>query len=114
MHERRKDTRYPVSVRLSISDFFKQGHGGIHDLDTPITLEDVSHSGLCFISECILPVGYFFNARVILEDRNIPPIFTTIKIIHVEIINRTNYRYGCSFTNPTEGLDEMIDRYLLS
>lgn len=114
MYERRTCTRHPVSIMLSISDLFKQEHEGIHDLDTPIMLEDVSHSGLCFISECILPVDYYFNAKVTLEGSDVPPVFTTVRIVRTEIIDRTHYRYGCEFTNLSRELAQTIDDYFLS
>lgn len=114
MDERRRHFRYPVTIQLNISDLFRKGFDGIHDLESPIEVADISCSGLCFVSECILPVGYYLNACVQIEPYSTPPAFTGIKILRVEFVNRTLYRYGCEFTNLPDDLLSIIDTYSMS
>lgn len=111
MLDRRKENRHPVSIQLFISDLFRKDQRGIHDLETPVKVEDISNSGLCFLSECVLPVDYYFNAKVVLAKHSISPIFTTVKIIHAEVVDRRHYRYGCEFTNLPKNLGAIIDAY---
>lgn len=104
MLDRRKEERRLASIQLSISDLFRQDNAVICDLDTPGIVNDISHSGLSFVSECVLPLDYFFNATITPEEPNSPPISATLKIVRVDIIDRTHYRYGCIFLDPPDCL----------
>ena len=108
MDDRRKSTRLPVHIELCLCDLFKQDTTGIHDLDTPIEVIDISSHGIGFISECILPVGYFFNAKLDLYDSDTPAVFTVVKLIRSESYDMTHYRYGCEFTQPADDVSQLI------
>ena len=47
MIEKRKNQRIPITLHLSISDLYKDDPvvSGIHDLDSPIQLVDISKDG---------------------------------------------------------------------
>ena len=115
MKERRRNVRYPVSIKLSICDLYKQDYSGVHDLDTPIEVENISKGGLCFVTEGVFPVGYYFNAALAYRqpdasddaDEN-PMIFTTVKILNSRPLDHNHYRYGCEFAVPTENLQELL------
>lgn len=110
MNERRKAERHPVHISLSICDLYQQNQDGISGLDTPIAVENLSRGGLCFVSEGIFPLNYYFNAALNL-DENTKPIFTIVKIIRSEIAERDLYRYGCEFTNLPEDYANLLDTY---
>ena len=110
MTEKRRSTRHPIYLHLSICDLYKQDMIGIHDLDSPIHLENISRGGLCFRSECVLPTDYYFNASLNTTD-SADPVLTVVKIIRSEIIDRDEYRYGCEFTEMTEPLVSLLDQY---
>lgn len=110
MIEKRKSTRHPIDLHLSLCDLYKQNTVGIHDLDSPIHLENISRGGLCFRSECVLPTDYYFNASLNAKDST-NPVFTVVRIIRSEIIDRDEYRYGCEFTEMTEPLVSFLDQY---
>ncbi len=107
--ERRDSVRFPVSIRLSVSDLYRQDYSGIHNLDTPIEVENISKSGLCFVTEGIFPIGYYFDAALAFdgnEQKN--AIFTTVKIVRSTAIDPTHYRYGCHFTTTPEHIEDFL------
>lgn len=109
MEERRRNKRVPVHVELCICDLFKQDTTGIHDLDSPIQVIDISRHGIGFISECVLPVGYYFNAKLDLYDDHTPSAFTFVKIVRCESVGTHRYQYGCEFSQPTEDVYVILD-----
>lgn len=111
MIEHDKQNRQSVSIKLSISDLFRHDQNGIHGLDAQVKVEDISHSGLSFISECILPAGYYFNAALTIAQGSIETVFTTVKIVHVEIVDCSHYRYHSVFTDLPEDLAAIINQY---
>ncbi len=110
MIEKRKNQRIPITLHLSISDLYKDDPvvSGIHDLDSPIQLVDISKDGIAFISECVLPTGYYFNASLESED-SIENVFTVVEIIHSRAIGHDHYQYGCRFKSTLEHLDELLN-----
>lgn len=111
MIERRKNMRYPVSIKLSIVELYQQDNTGIQNLDSPIVVENISLSGLCFSTECVLPIDYYFNASLAFDQTDVPLVFTTVKILWVDVIDRTHYRYGCEFTNLSDDMKTIIEKY---
>ncbi|MEG0963079.1 MAG: PilZ domain-containing protein [Lachnospiraceae bacterium] len=111
MIEKRKGCRIPFHLTLSICDLYKQEVQGIHNLDAPIVITDVSPYGVGFTSECILPTQYYFNATM--EDEH-GRIFTTpLKIIRCSIIDHTHYAYGCKFVALSEEEFSLLQEYVL-
>ncbi len=115
MRERRRNVRYPVSIKLSICDLYKQNYSGVHELETPIEVENISISGLSFVTEGVLPVGYYFNASLAYEQPGAPDsanpnplIFTTVKILYSKPLDHNHYRYGCEFAVPTDNLQALL------
>lgn len=111
MVEKRRSLRIPVEISLSISDLFKQDLSGIHDLNSPIEVVDISRHGIGFITECILPVDYYFNAKLDVEDKDIDSVFTIVHIVRFEIVEKDLYRYGCEFSNMPDNLNTIVERY---
>lgn len=111
MIEKRRSRRIPVDIALSISDLFNQDLSGIHELNAPIEIVDISRHGIGFTTECILPVGYYFNAQLNLEDAETSSIFTIVKIVRFEIIAKDLYRYGCEFSNMPDNLADIVDKF---
>ncbi len=113
MVEKRKSLRVPITLHLSISDLYKDDPvvSGIHGLDSPIRLVDISLDGVAFISECVLPTGYFFNASFQSDDLS-KDVFTVVKIIHSRAVDHSHYQYGCEFSSRPENIEELIERAL--
>ena len=113
MEDRRRSPRLPVNMQLSISDLFTQNKISIQNLDSPIEVIDISALGIGFVSECVLPLNYYFNTRLELGDDG-PSIISVVKIIRCEAVDRTHYHYGCQFTNPTKEFSNIIEQFILS
>lgn len=110
--EKRSYPRIPVTVQLSISEFYKKDKplSGVRDLNAPIQVTDISRAGFAFISECVLPVGYYFNANLGHDDISQNEILTVIKIIHCRAVDADHYLYGCAFTTQPKNLEKFIDQ----
>lgn len=68
MIEMRKEKRWPAKLELEISSLFKQDNVKVEDINAPIEVFDVSKVGIGFKTKSVLPVGYYFNARLVLSD----------------------------------------------
>ena len=102
MIEKRGSTRVPIHLTLSICDLYKQDVSGIHQLDAPIEVTDISEHGVGFTSECILPLDYYFNASV--NFQNDTSYTATLQIVCCNIIDGSHYSYGGAFINPSPEL----------
>lgn len=110
MIEKRRSERIPITLHLNISDLYKEDNhfSGIHDLDSPIKILDISKIGFSFISECVLPTGYCFNADLGFKD--FPShLFTLVRIVRSDVIADNQYLYGCEFTNQLDSISALLD-----
>ncbi len=110
MIEKRRSQRAPVYLTLSICDLYKQNVCGIHQLDAPIDVTDISEHGIGFISECILPLQYHFDASMDFGDGN--SFTTSLKIIRCTIIDKEHYAYGCELVAPKDDVLTKIRKYV--
>ena len=110
MLEKRKSPRFPATITLHISSLHKQNTSGIHGLETPIALTDISTDGVGFTSECVLPLNYYFNASI-LSQNNIC-ISATIQILRCDVIDHDHYAYGCRFTELDEDSRAELEKCL--
>lgn len=111
MIEKRKSRRIPVTLHLNISSLYRENQlsEGIQGLDSPIEVVDISAGGVAFISECVLPLGYFFDASLTSENSS-ENVFTIVKIIRSHAVDQSHYFYGCQFTTQLEDVAEFIRR----
>ncbi len=112
MIEKRRSPRAPIHLTLSICDLYKQEVSGIHHLEAPIDVTNISEHGVGFTSECILPLDYYFNASVNFTDKDMST--ATLKIIRCDIIDGTHYAYGGEFVNPKPDLLAKIREHVSS
>ncbi len=110
MEEKRKDKRIPIGINLSISDLYKENINSIVDISSPIDVTDISAKGIGFISESILPIGYFFIANIELY-RDMPQIITDVRIIRSSAIDKTHFQYGCEFVAISPRVSQMLDDF---
>ena len=59
MIERRKHKRLPIELSLEIKKIYKQDYVVIEDVDTEISVMDISKSGIGFVSKAKLPLDYY-------------------------------------------------------
>lgn len=108
--ERRKNKRFPLNITINIHELYKQDNVKIDDLDEALEVVDISKSGLGFVCAHELPVDFYFNAKIMIENEKF--FFTVLKIIRVEHVE-DKFQYGCEFvgladilSNAIEDLDE--------
>lgn len=66
MIEMRREKRWPIELQLEISSLFKQDNVKVENINAPIEVFDVSKAGIGFRTKSVLPIGYYFNARLVL------------------------------------------------
>ena len=112
MDEKRANRRLDIGIKLSISDLYKEDTNTIMDLNSPIEVTNISAEGIGFISECILPTGYYFIANIELS-KHLPQIITDVRIIRSSAIDKTTYEYGCEFVSISPHVQKMLEDYRL-
>ena len=71
MIEMRREKRLVLAkLNLEISNLFKQDHVKVENINAPIEVIDVSKAGIGFRSASVLPMGYYFNARLTLAEND--------------------------------------------
>ena len=108
MEEKRAEKRLEIGIRLSISDLYKESANTITDIDSPIEVTDISAKGIGFISECILPIGYYFIANLELAS-DLPQIITDVRIVRSDAIDHEHYQYGCEFVSISPHVKKMLE-----
>lgn len=110
MEEKRRHKRLPVNLRLDVSSLFKQDNVKVEDIHAPIEVIDVSKSGIGFRSSSILPIGYYFNARIQL-GRPDNGLYCVIRILRSQLCSDGIYQYGCEFVGMAAVLYYIFDEY---
>ena len=112
IQDKRRSRRLPINVSLNISDLYIQDKLVIPGLESPINVIDISKHGIGFNSECILPDGYYFDARIDLGSGKV--IDTVVKIVRSEAVDKDLFHYGANFENIPEDISQDIDEYAKS
>jgi hypothetical protein len=68
--ERRRYKRLPIELELDIDEIFKQDYIVKKNLGASIHVFDISKSGIGFISEEDLPIGYYFHGLIRLSQQD--------------------------------------------
>ena len=97
MIEKRRNKRYPVNIELELSKLFRQDYVEM----------DVSKSGVGFSSTCVLPLDYYFNARLELGDPEIV-LYCIVKIIRICADGEMNH-YGAEIVGLAPVFDYIFD-----
>lgn len=110
MEEKRRYKRLPVKLNLEVSEVFKQDNDVISDLNTEIDVFDISKAGIGFTTSTYIPLGYYFNATIVLSTSE-QKILTVVKILHREEQDDGLYRYGCEFVGLAGIFDFVFEDY---
>lgn len=110
MEEKRHEKRIPIEMSLSISDLYKDGIDAIMDLDSTIEITDISSTGIGFISDCVLPIGYYFIADLEISVE-LPQIITDVRIVRSKAVDMERYHYGAEFVAVSPSVKKMLGRY---
>lgn len=110
MEERRKNKRLPVKLFLDISSLFHQDNVRVENVHAPIEVVDISKSGIGFKSDSILPLGYYFNAKIQLGNSD-SVLHCVVRIIRNQLAKDESNLYGCEFVGMASILDYIFDEY---
>lgn len=108
MQEKRRAKRYPAKLELEISQLFRQDNVKA-DVSAPIEVIDVSKLGIGFKSKSILPLDYYFNAKLELGGKD-KTLFCVVKIIRIDSDGERNI-YGCEFVGMAPIFDYIFEEY---
>lgn len=107
--DRRRHKRLPIELNLEINHMFRQGNEVVDHMDAKIEVINISKSGVGFISEAVLPLDFFFNARISLSKDEF--IFTVVRIVRKNKKIDDTYEYGAEFVGLDSVLADKIDLY---
>lgn len=108
MEEKRKFSRLPLKLELTISSLFKQDYELIPDINENIEVKDISKAGIGFICKHELPLNYYFDAKIQLTADKY--FYAVLKIIRIEKTD-TGYFVGCEFIGLADILSMRLDAY---
>lgn len=111
MIEMRREKRWPAKLELEISTLFKQDNVKVENLNAPIEVFDVSKAGIGFKSKSVLPMGYYFNARLVLCEND--AINCVVRIIRQQETD-DGYIYGCEIVGTASIMDYVFNDYAAS
>lgn len=110
MQEKRRDKRISVELNLEISSLFKQDNISVQNIDAPISVIDVSRSGIGFHSISNLPLGFYFNACIQLGKED-AKLYCVVKIIRSTKLDDNRTMYGCEFVGMAPVLSYIFDEF---
>ncbi len=110
MQEKRRDKRMKVELNLEISSLFKQDNVSVQNIDAPITVVDISRSGIGFRSSSNLPLGFYFNACIQLGKED-AKLYCVVKIIRSSKFDESQIAYGCEFVGMAPVLSYIFDSF---
>lgn len=108
MIEMRREKRWPAKLYLEISSLFKQDHVKVENINAPIEVIDISKAGIGFKSVSVLPLGYYFNARLVLAEKD--TLNCVVRIIRQQK-QEDGYIYGCEIVGTASIMDYVINDY---
>ena len=111
MIEMRREKRWPVKLQLEISTLFKQDHVKVENINAPIEVIDISKLGIGCKSKSNLPIGYYFNARLVLGKSD--ALNCVVRIIRQQE-KEDCYIYGCEIVGTASIMDYVINGYAAS
>lgn len=111
MIEMRREKRWPAKLELEISSLFKQDNVKVENINAPIEVFDVSKAGIGFYSKSVLPVGYYFNARLVLCEKD--TLNCVVRIIRQQEKDG-GYIYGCEIVGTASIMDYVFNNYAAS
>ncbi len=109
MIDLRRERRWPASLKLEISSLFKQDNEKIENVDAPIEVIDLSHAGVGFRTTSVLPVGYYFNARLVLAEKD--ALNCVVRILRQQE-DGDAFIYGGEIVGASSVMDYVLNDYV--
>lgn len=108
MQDQRHSKRLPVNISLKIESLYRQDHEVLEDLNESIVVQNISKTGIGFEASHELPLNYYFNAHITIDDEK--HFFGVLKIIRKDTVEQ-RFFYGCEFVGLASVLSSYIDEY---
>lgn len=109
MEERRRAKRLPATLTLEVSTLYHQDMDLVKGINAHIEVVDISQEGIGFKSESELPVGYYFNANISLNNKD--TLHSVVKIVRSQPLEGNVTMYGCEFVGISTVLSYIFDEY---
>lgn len=104
--EKRRAPRADINITLTIESLYKTSDDMITSVDEVIEVQNISKTGLGFEARHDLPLGYHFNARIVIDEKH--SFYSVLKIIRkVEIDD--GFSFGCEFIGLADILSKCLD-----
>ena len=107
--ERRRFKRLPIELCLEVDEIFKQDNVIIKNIGASISVFDISRSGIGFVSEASLPVGYYFRGMINFGNGDFFRV--VIQIVRTASIEENKKIYGAEFVGLAPFLADKVDKY---
>lgn len=108
-NERRKYKRLPIKLNLHVNKLFRQGNKQIEGKEVDIEVLDISKTGIKFVCDRLLPIGYYFDAKIQLTEKDF--FYAVIRIVRVKEEKENEYNHGAEFIGLAPFLANKIDDY---
>ena len=105
-NEKRKARRADINIKLTIESLYKTHEDTIDGIDEEIVVHNISKTGLGFEATHDLPLGYHFNASIVIDDKH--HFFSVLKIIR-KVPIENGFNFGCEFIGLADVLSDCLD-----
>lgn len=107
--ERRRYQRLPIELSLEVDEIFKQDNVVVSNIGASIMVYDISRSGIGFVSQANLPVGYYFKGNINFANGDFFQV--VIQIVRTGLIKGNQKIYGAEFVGLAPFLADKVDNY---
>lgn len=108
MEDQRRAKRIPIHMSLEVSSLFKQDNVKVTNLNAPIEILNISKSGIGFVTDSTLPIGYYFNARLEFIDSG-EALNCVVCIVRQDKQEDGRHFYGCEFVGMASVFDYIFE-----
>lgn len=110
MEEKRRSQRMPIRLELFVSSLFRQDNERVDLNGITIQVVNISKGGLGFECDKVLPLGFYFNAKLMIGDAE-DVLYSVVKIIRCITDEEGKNSYGCEFVGLAPVLEYVFDDY---
>lgn len=107
--ERRRNKRLPIELSLEIDEIFKQDNVIVSNIGASISVYDISRSGIGFVSQANLPIGYYFRGNINFSNGDFFRV--VIQIVRAGKEEGNLKVYGAEFVGLAPFLADKVDHY---
>ena len=108
MIEHRRAKRVNLAMSLEVSSLFKQDNVKVEIIHAPIEVRNISRTGIGFATDSVLPIGYYFNARLEFKEKG-EFLNCVVRILRQDrSVDGKNF-YGCEFVGMASVFDYIFE-----